>query len=391
MRFLKQFAFLFVMASGLLSCSENPRPDETTERNREQDTKMGLLMETLYEDDFTRFGEGLYKHTEVANESGTTVASGELVAVYYELWTIEENEAGQYEEGHLIEKLVQTEVDGRMKNIKTSVVFSEGEREIVKEEDDPLIFQVGSGNTFPLTFNYIADNMRENEEVSFYLTGQYGYGTYSYHKIGVTRWQPLKLKIRVEELFDEEGFEKFEENRILREIDRDRAYYEENFPEFSEVNITENGTHVYTLNRDTIRNQEDTIQRKAKVDIDYTGRLFRFDSLVFDTSIEDTARTWDLYSAGRTYEPFNFEVGVGSVITGWDEAMVELFKYELAVLYIPSSSSYGGTAQGGRLVIPEFLREDLENNSNITIGNLIKPWDPLKFSVEVIEVNNPEE
>jgi FKBP-type peptidyl-prolyl cis-trans isomerase len=76
---------------------------------------------------------------------------------------------------------------------------------------------------------------------------------------------------------------------------------------------------------------------KAGTDIKahYTGKLPN--GMVFDSSVERG-------------EPLEFTVGVGQVIAGWDEALVDMKKGEKRVLIIPPQLGYGASGAGG--VIP---------------------------------------
>lgn len=67
----------------------------------------------------------------------------------------------------------------------------------------------------------------------------------------------------------------------------------------------------------------------------YTGKLVN--GMVFDSSVERG-------------EPLEFTVGVGQVIAGWDEALVDMRKGEKRVLIIPPQLGYGASGAGG--VIP---------------------------------------
>ncbi len=66
--------------------------------------------------------------------------------------------------------------------------------------------------------------------------------------------------------------------------------------------------------------------------VNYTG--FLQDGTVFDSSL----------NAGRT--PFDFTLGQGQVIPGWDQGMVGIKVGETRVLVIPSALGYGATGQG---------------------------------------------
>ena len=72
-----------------------------------------------------------------------------------------------------------------------------------------------------------------------------------------------------------------------------------------------------------------------KVKVHYTGSLT--DGTVFDSSVERGV-------------PFEFVVGVGQVIRGWDEALADMRKGEKRTLTIPPDLGYG--AGGHPPVIP---------------------------------------
>ena len=90
----------------------------------------------------------------------------------------------------------------------------------------------------------------------------------------------------------------------------------------------------------------------AMVTVHYHGTLL--DGTVFDSSV-------------RKGRPFNFQVGVGQVIRGWDEGIIQLKKGEKAVLTCPPDYAYG--KQGA--------------------GNVIPPNATLKFEVELLDFQVP--
>ena len=75
----------------------------------------------------------------------------------------------------------------------------------------------------------------------------------------------------------------------------------------------------------------------SNVKVHYTGKLI--DGTVFDSSIERG-------------EPIEFPLGMGRVISGWDEGIMLMSKGEKGVLYIPYYLGYGDRGAGG--VIPPF-------------------------------------
>ena len=71
------------------------------------------------------------------------------------------------------------------------------------------------------------------------------------------------------------------------------------------------------------------------VTMHYTGKLL--DGTVFDSSVERD-------------EPFQFILGVGQVIPGWDEGVQLMSKGEKGVLYIPYYLAYGERQAGDKIV-----------------------------------------
>jgi FKBP-type peptidyl-prolyl cis-trans isomerase FkpA/FKBP-type peptidyl-prolyl cis-trans isomerase FklB len=72
------------------------------------------------------------------------------------------------------------------------------------------------------------------------------------------------------------------------------------------------------------------------IKVHYTGKLL--DGTVFDSSVNRN-------------EPFQFVLGIGQVIPGWDEGLQLLSKGSKAVLYIPYYLAYGDRGAG---TIPPF-------------------------------------
>ncbi len=100
-----------------------------------------------------------------------------------------------------------------------------------------------------------------------------------------------------------------------------------------------------------------------KVKVNYSGRLL--DGTYFDTSVEEVARENGIFDERRGYQPFEFNLGQGQVIQGWDEGIAMLKEGGKATLIIPSNLAYG---------------------ANPRPGGPIKPFSTLIFEVELLEV-----
>jgi peptidylprolyl isomerase len=75
--------------------------------------------------------------------------------------------------------------------------------------------------------------------------------------------------------------------------------------------------------------------RGTTISAHYTGRLLN--GTVFDSSV-------------TRGQPFQFPVGAGRVIPGWDEALIDMKRGEKRVLIVPPALAYGAAGAGG--VIP---------------------------------------
>ena len=101
--------------------------------------------------------------------------------------------------------------------------------------------------------------------------------------------------------------------------------------EFPEAQSTDSGLHYIITKEgsgDTTPNKGDSVTAH------YKGTLLN--GARFDSS----------YDRG---DPFNFQVGLGNVIKGWDEAFLAMKKGEKRKLIIPSKLGYGSRGAGGSI------------------------------------------
>ena len=111
-----------------------------------------------------------------------------------------------------------------------------------------------------------------------------------------------------------------EETRAQKEYDDAMAVLEEAYP--GQMQTTESGLmYIIVEAGDGPKPQPGTLIRAH-----YTGKFLS--GRVFDSSVQRG-------------EPFEFEVGMGRVIKGWDEALLDMQKGEKRILIIPSHLAYG--------------------------------------------------
>jgi len=103
---------------------------------------------------------------------------------------------------------------------------------------------------------------------------------------------------------------------------------------------------------------ERTVKAGDNVTIDYI--LTTSDGKVRDTSYEQVAKDAGLYSASRQYRPFTFKVNSGSVIEGFDEAVIGMKAGETRNVTISPEKAYG--AYDPAMIIRQNLSELIAAN-----------------------------
>lgn len=141
------------------------------------------------------------------------------------------------------------------------------------------------------------------------------------------------------------AFKHFNESKAERLAQEKRAAEAAFAKEVEGFSKTESGLYYQITEHGT----GEQPQKGQYVAVHYTGMLL--DKTVFDSSY-------------RRREPIEFKVGVGQVISGWDEGIMLLHQGDKARLVIPAELAYGSRGAGG--VIP--------------------PNAPLIFDVELVKI-----
>ncbi len=117
----------------------------------------------------------------------------------------------------------------------------------------------------------------------------------------------------------------------------------------------------------------ETVVNGDTVRVDYIGRLE--DQRVFDTSLWSVASNNALYPkslsftlrAESTYEPLEFKVGSGSVITGFDQGVIGMSVGETKVITVPPDEGYGNMNESLLFTLPLVTSLPVYDTTNYTV------------------------
>ena len=158
---------------------------------------------------------------------------------------------------------------------------------------------------------------------------------------GVKAGSDLRFIVKISKVMSQEEFGKEQDMKKDKEVGLMAEFAAKNIPNSQKTqsgiifSVQKAGTGISPSQGDTVV-------------VNYTGKLMN--GKIFDSSI------------GK--KPLVFPVGVGMVIQGWEQALLQMKKGEKSTFFIPSALAYG--AQG--------------------IPGVITPYSPLLFEVELLEV-----
>lgn len=169
----------------------------------------------------------------------------------------------------------------------------------------------------------------------------------------------IKLCVGIEDVFSPEQFKSYNLEKAIVAAKTEKPKIEAYLKEKGlEASVSDEGVY-YIITQEGSGNKPASGQT---VKVNYTGKLL--DGTIFDTSIEETAKSAGIYNANRKYAPIEFSLGQGRVILGWEIGIGLLPEGSKATLIIPSPLAYGKRGS----------------------GNTIKPNSILVFDVELVEI-----
>jgi len=180
----------------------------------------------------------------------------------------------------------------------------------------------------------------------------------------------ITCTIGLDEIYNAEEFQRIQALDRVKEIDAFRAQALESNQEQMDTDIALIDAYLARNNikaqisksgmRYTILEEGNGPKPQVgdNVQVNYTGNVL--DGGYFDTSVEEKAKEVGLFNPGRTYGPFEFILGTGGVIHGWDEGIALLNQGTKARLYIPSPMAYGEQQRSEVIVANAILEFEVE-------------------------------
>lgn len=159
----------------------------------------------------------------------------------------------------------------------------------------------------------------------------------------ISKGSDLTFTVKILKVMNRDEFQQDMMNHQKEQVAKDDKVIQAYLAKNGIKNATKSKSGVYYITTQQGTGPVPTAGDMVKVG--YTGKLL--DGSVFDSSAK----------AGGPYE---FQVGQGGVIPGWDEAFTTLKKGTKATLIIPSSMAYGSQSPGPGIPADAVLLFDVE-------------------------------
>ena len=216
------------------------------------------------------------------------------------------------------------------------------------ENGDSVLCEIGAKDLFTKTFKTnVPDSINSESTITFFL--------------GVKDvMSNLEYKMRSIQKRNELANEQLKENP---QMGIDTELIDQHLSSNNIVtNKTQNGVRYQILKE----GKGNRVNFGEKVKIIYTGKIL--DGQYFDSNDSIKAKEIGIYKEYRPYAPYEFALGFGEVIMGWDDVISYFRPGTEAIIYIPSPMAYG---------------------SNV-VSEIIKENSVLVFNVEIVEVSDNE-
>lgn len=203
--------------------------------------------------------------------------------------------------------------------------------------------------------------MATGDSASFLVTAD----SFYVHNVGgmlpsdITPGSKIRFEIRMDKVQTFEELEKERQENARAQKEKEKQEIDKYL---ADNNISAQPLESGLIIIEKVKGNGKKPQNGQKVKVNYTGKLIS--GKVFDTSIEAEAKAAGVFNPNRPYQPFEFTLGAGQVIRGWDEGIAQLSQGSKATLIIPSDLGYGSQDMG-----------------------IIPPNSTLIFEVELVGIN----
>ena len=220
-----------------------------------------------------------------------------------------------------------------------------------REAGEPLEFQIG-GRFENDGFQKVVQKMKPGGKAQALVPSALAFGAQGMGNI-VPPYSPLFYEIELLNVMTQQEYDKKQSEKDAQKKAEDTMREQQESIDLQKY-LQENQITVPARESGLIYIEKEAgsgaqPQPGQRVKVHYTGRLL--DGTKFDSSVDRG-------------QPFEFTIGQGQVIKGWDEGIALMKEGGKATLIIPSGIGYG--ARGA--------------------GEVIKPFSTLVFDVELIEV-----
>ncbi len=270
---------------------------------------------------------GVYYYPVTLNPGGTS-GNGGIVSIYYEAEVLNGN---------------------------TIDIFDEN-------DGDPLIVKQGASAIYPVGLDFGLGYMNEGEEYGFILIPDLAYEQYDY--AGIPPNSIIHIRVRLV-LVENEIIIQNQENAAINQFIIDG---ELNDTTKVPVDLVDRLPSGVVFKRLSANPTQPTPASGDSLAIEYTARTL------------DTSRVVDVRPGS---DPLRYQFGVSETIPGFDLGVVNMRLGERALIVVPSSLGYQGSAQ----VIPGYIKGTVFQNKIIPEYALsVLPYEVLVFEARLNEI-----